>query len=248
MRRLFHQLRYEQIIFWRSREAAVFVFLFPLLLFALLTAVYNGTIHDRPASWALLAGMLGYGTANTAFAGLAILLVTRREVGILKRIRATPLPTGTYLTAVLTSIMIVFALQVLSLFVLGHLLKSTPWPTHLGSLVLALALGAGAFAGLGMAITSFIRSLEGSSAVLNLVVLPTAFLSGSFGDTENYPRVLRAIGDVLPLKYLLDAVNGIYLHGKQLWDEPTAVAVLVAWGAFGILVAMRKFRWEPREG
>ena len=33
MRLLLHQLRYEQIIFWRSREAAVFVFLFPLLLF-----------------------------------------------------------------------------------------------------------------------------------------------------------------------------------------------------------------------
>ena len=41
---LWHQLRYEQLVFWRSREAAVFVFLFPLLLFALLTAVYNGEI------------------------------------------------------------------------------------------------------------------------------------------------------------------------------------------------------------
>ena len=46
----------------------------------------------------------------------------------------------------------------------------------------------------------------------------------------------------------LDAINAIYLQGEQLWDEPTAVAVLAAWGAFGIAVAMRKFRWEPREG
>ena len=248
MRLFLHQLRSEQLVFWRSREAAVFVFLFPLLLFALLTAVYNGTIYDRPASWALLAGMLGYGTANTAFAGLALLLISRRELGILKRIRATPLPTSTYIAAVLVSIMIVFALQAASLFVLGRLLKSTPWPTHLLSIVLALALGAAAFAGLGVAITGFIRSLEGSSAALNLVVLPLAFLSGSFGERQRYPAALRAIGDVLPLKYLLDAVNGIYLHQRQLWDEPTAVAVLAAWGAFGILVAMRKFRWEPREG
>lgn len=248
MRLFWHQLRSEQLVFWRSREAAVFVFLFPLLLFALLTAVYNGTIYDRPASWALLAGMLGYGTANTAFAGLALLLIARRELGILKRIRATPLPTSTYIAAVLASIMIVFALQAASLFVLGRLLKSTPWPTHFFSLVLALALGAAAFAGLGVAITGFIRSLEGSSAALNLVVLPLAFLSGSFGERQRYPAALRAIGDVLPLKYLLDAVNGIYLHQRELWDEPTAVAVLAAWGALGILVAMRKFRWEPREG
>ena len=58
MRLFFHQLRWDQLVFWRSREAAVFVFLFPLLLFALLTAVYNGHIYGRPASWALLAGML----------------------------------------------------------------------------------------------------------------------------------------------------------------------------------------------
>ena len=248
MRLLRHQLKWEQRLFWRSRESAVFVFLFPILLFALLTAVYNGRIDGQPASWVLLAGMIGYGAANTAFSGLAITLVTRRELGILKRIRATPLPPAAYLTAVLISIMIVFAIQVASLFALGRLLKSTPWPSHVLSLVLALALGAAAFAALGLAITAFIRSLEGSSAVLNVIVLPTAFLSGSFGETQHYPKVLRAIGDVLPLKYLLDLIKGIYLHGEQIWDEPTAVAVVAAWGVFGMVVAVRTFRWEPREG
>jgi ABC-2 type transport system permease protein len=247
--RLFaHQLRWEQLTFWRSREAAVFVFLFPLLLFALLTAVYNGRIYGRPASWALLAGMLGYGAANTAFAGLALILISRREVGILKRIRATPLPAPTYIVAVLASIMIVFALQAASLFVLGRLLKSTPWPTHVFSLVLALALGAGSFAALGVAITGFIRSLEGSSAALNVIVLPLAFLSGSFGTTRHYPTVLRWIGDVFPLKHLLDLINAIYLQGRQVWNEPWDVLIVAAWGALGIAVALRKFRWEPREG
>jgi ABC-2 type transport system permease protein len=248
VRLFWHQLRWEQFTFWRSREAAIFVFLFPVLLFALLTAIYNGEIYGRPAAWALLSGMLAYGVANTAFAGLALLIVSRRELGILKRIRATPLPAATYLVAVIGSIMIVFALQAIALFVLGKALKSTPWPTHLVSLVLALLLGAGTFASLGLALTGFIRSLEGSSAVVNVLVLPLAFLSGSFGETRHYPRVLRAIGDVLPLKYFLDAVNAIYLHGRELWDKPTAVAVLAGWGALGIAVALRKFRWEPREG
>jgi ABC-2 type transport system permease protein len=248
VRLFWHQLRWEQILFWRSREAAVFVFLFPLLLFALLSAVYTGRLDGKPAAWVLLAGMLGYGVANTTFSGLALLLISRRELGILKRIRSTPLPAGTYLSAALTSIMVVFALQAVALFVLGRVLKSTPWPTHLFSVVLALALGAATFAALGLAITGVVRSLEGSSAVLNVIVLPTAFLSGSFGTTHNYPRVLRAIGDVLPLKYLLDAIKAVYLHGHQIWDQGTDVAVLAGWGIFGILVAMRKFRWEPREG
>jgi ABC-2 type transport system permease protein len=248
MRLYRHQLRWEQLLFWRSRESAVFVFLFPLLLFTLLTAVYNGRIYGRPASWALLAGMLGYGAATTAFAGLALILVARRELGILKRIRSTPLPPTTYLVAVLTSIMVVFALQAVSLFVLGKVLKSTPWPHNVVSLVLTLALGAAVFAALGLALTGFIRSLEGSSAIVNVIVLPMAFLSGSFGPTRHYPQVLRAIGAVLPLKPLIDLINGIYLHGQQIWDRPRAVAILVAWGIFGMAVAIRKFRWEPREG
>jgi ABC-2 type transport system permease protein len=192
--------------------------------------------------------MLGYGAATTAFAGLALILVARRELGILKRIRSTPLPPPTYLVAVLTSIMLVFALQAVSLFVLGKVLKSTPWPHNVVSLVLALALGAAVFAALGLALTGFIRSLEGSSAIVNVIVLPMAFLSGSFGPTRHYPQALRAIGAVLPLKPLIDLINGIYLHGQQIWDRPRAVALLIAWGIFGMVVAIRKFRWEPREG
>jgi ABC-2 type transport system permease protein len=248
MRLFGHQLRAEQLVFWRSREAAVFVFLFPLILFALLTAVYNGRIYGRPAPWALLAGMLAYGAANTAFAGLALILVARREMGILKRVRSTPIPAATYLAAVLVSTLIVFTVQAVALFALGKLLRNTPFPSHALSVVLLLALGAACFAALGLAVCGLIRSLEGSSAVVNLIILPMAFLSGSFGPTRHYPRALRAVGDVLPLRYLVNSMNAIYLHGKEIWDRPGSVAVLAAWGAVGLAVAIRRFRWEPREG
>jgi ABC-2 type transport system permease protein len=248
VRLFFHQLRSEQLVFWRSREAAVFVFLFPLLLFALLTAIYNGRIYGRPAAWALLAGMLGYGAANTAFAGLALLVVARREMGILKRIRSTPIPPTTYLVAVLVSTLVVFALQAVALFVLGKVLQDTPFPRNAVSIVLLLTLGAACFAALGLAITGLIRSLEGSSAIVNVIVLPMAFLSGSFGPTTHYPAALRAIGDVLPLRYLVNSMNAIYLHGRQIWDRPGSVAVLAAWAVIGLAVAVRVFRWEPTEG
>ena len=84
-----HQLRAEQLIFWRSREAAIFVFLFPPLLFVLLASVFGESGEDVSE---LVAGLIGYAAANTALGGLAITLVIRREYGILKRIRSTPLP------------------------------------------------------------------------------------------------------------------------------------------------------------
>src|SRR5262249_51132089 len=183
-RRLFvHQLRSEQLVFWRSREAAFFIFLFPLLLFVLLGSVYSGKIYGVPAAEALLAGLIGYGCANTAFAGLAIQLVIRRENGILKRLRSTPLPPATYVSAVLVSTLIVFALQTVALFLMGRTLYSTPFPTDIGSFALTIVIGAAVFAALGTAIASVIRSAEGSSAVVNFILLPMAFLSGAFGPT-----------------------------------------------------------------
>ena len=248
MRLFLHELRNQQLVFWRSKEAALFIFLFPLLLFLLLGSVYSGKIYGLPAPQALLAGMLGYGCANTAFAGLAIQLVVRRELGILKRLRATPLSATTYIAATLASTLIVFVLQAIALFVLGRILYGTPFPHALGSLVLAIVIGAAAFAALGVATASLIRSAEGSSAVVNFILLPMAFLTGSFGPTHRYPAFLRAIGDVLPLKYFINIVNAVYLRSHSIWTKPGALGVLAAWGATGLVVAALKFRWEPREG
>jgi ABC-2 type transport system permease protein len=247
--RLFvHQLRSEQLVFWRSREAAFFIFLFPLLLFVLLASVYSGNIYGVPPAEALVAGLVGYGCANTAFAGLAIQLVIRRENGILKRLRSTPLPPATYVSALLVSTLIVFALQTIVLFLIGRAFYSTPFPSAMGSFVVTIVIGAGVFAALGTATASVIRSAEGSSAVVNFILLPMAFLTGSFGPTHHYPAFLRAIGDVLPLKYFIKLVNAVYLHGHGFWTQPGALAVLAAWGAAGLVFTAFKFRWEPHEG
>jgi ABC-2 type transport system permease protein len=248
MKLFLHQLRNEQLLFWRSREAAFFVFIFPLLLFVLLSSVYTGRYQGRPAAWAVLAGILGYGAANTGFAGLALLLVGRREMGLLKRIRSTPIPSPVYLAAVLASILVVFVIQAAALFALGKVLKDTPVPHHAFSLLLVVLLGSAAFAGLGLGIASLIRTAEGSSAVVNTILLPMAFLSGGFGPTAHYPRVLRAIGDVLPMKYFVQLVYAIYLHGQRVWSKPGAIAVLAGWGIVGAAAAIRRFRWEPVEG
>jgi ABC-2 type transport system permease protein len=244
---LAHQLRFEQRIFWRSREAAVFIFIFPLLLYTLLGAVYGDDIDGVPAVDVLLAGLFGYGAANTALGGLAITLVIRREAGVLKRLRATPLPPGVYLTAVLLSTLVTFGLQSVALLGLGGLLFDASMPANWLGFAGAIVLGVASFAGLGLAAAALIRSAEGVSAVVNVVILPMAFLSGSFGPTRDFPPIVQAIADVLPLTYVLDIVNGVYLDGDSLFADPKALAIVLAWGAAGVLVALRRFGWMPRE-
>ena len=244
---LLHQLRFEQRVFWRSREAAVFIFVFPLLLYALLASVYSDDIDGVPSADILLAGLFGYGAANTAFAGLAIILVGRREAGVLKRLRSTPLPPATYIAAVLVSTLVTFALQAAALLALGSLAFGASSPANRLGFVGAIVLGVACFAGMGVGAAALIRSAEGVSAVVNVIVLPMAFLSGAFGPTREFPPFLQAIADVLPLTYFLDIVNGVYLDGESLLADPKALGVVVAWGIAGLAVALRRFTWMPRE-
>jgi ABC-2 type transport system permease protein len=247
--RLFvHQLRSDQLVFWRGRESAVFVFLFPVLLFLLLSTVYGGHFRGRPVSDYLTTSLIAYGVANTAFGGLAITLVVRRESGLLKRIRSTPLPGATYLGATVTSVLLVFALQAIVIVLLGTVLYDADLPSNWWSLAGAYAIAAVAFAGMGLGAASLIRSAEGAPAVVNVLVLPMTFLSGGFGPTRHFPEVLKAIANILPLTYLVNIVVDVVFAGKTLVDEVGAIAVIVAWGLAGIAVAARYFRWEPREG
>ena len=244
---LAHQLAFEQRIFWRSREAAIFVFIFPLLLYALLSSVYSDEIGGVPAADVLLAGLFGYGAMNTAFGGLAITLVIRREAGILKRLRSTPLPPWAYITAVLLSTLLVFTLQAVALLILGGVAFDASMPANWLGFAGAIVLGVACFAGLGLAAAALIRSAEGVSAVVNVIVLPMAFLSGAFGPTRKFPPFLQAIADVLPLTYFLDIVNGVYLGGESLFADPKALGIVAAWGIAGLAVALRRFTWMPRE-
>jgi ABC-2 type transport system permease protein len=244
MRLFVHELRAEQLVFWRSRESAVFVFLFPPLLFVLLASAFGEDAEDATY---LVAGLIGYAVANTALAGLAIMLVVRREFGILKRLRSTPLPAATYLAATLVSNLIVVALQSAAVVALGVFLFDADAPEDPVSLVLALAIGAAAFAGLGLAAAALIRSAEAVAAVVNVVVLPMSFLNGSFGRADDLPRPLELLADVLPLEYLLELAHGAYVDGEPVTEHLGAVAVLAAWGAAGYVVARARFGWEPRE-
>jgi ABC-2 type transport system permease protein len=251
MRLFWHEVKVEQLLFWRSREAAFFTFFLPVIFFLIFGSIYGDSIitkeHLRAAPF-LEAGMIGYGVASVAFAGLAITMVIRRESGVLKRVRATPLPPATYLVAVLVSTLIVFAIEALIVVLLGRVLYGVHFPHRLGSLVLALLLGATAFAALGLGITGLVRSAEGSSAVVNIVYLPMAIVSGTFFSTHNYPAFLKWLAEALPLTHFTALTRHVMLDGRPIWTQGSQVLVVALWGAGGLAAAVRGFRWEPREG
>ena len=248
MRLFLHQFKAEQRLFWRSRELAFFTFLLPIIFLFLLGYAYGDEEIDGVRGYNfLLAGMLGYGVAATS-SGLAIVLVLRREAGTLKRLRATPLPPGTYIAAALGSIILVFLIEAAVLVALARVFFDVPVPDRIVSLAAAIVFGAGAFAALGVALTTVIRSADGASAVINGIFLPLTFISGSFFSPDSFPSVLQAVAEALPLKHFIVLVRDIVLDGEEIWAFPSELAVVAAWGIAGTIAAARGFSWEPQEG
>jgi ABC-2 type transport system permease protein len=243
-----HQLRAEQKLFWRSRELAFFTFLLPILFFLLLGSAYgDDEINGVSGYQYLLAGMIGYGAASTTFAGLALLLVIRRESGVLKRLRATPLPPGTYVAAVLASIILIFLVEAVILLAIGRFGFDVPLAGSLLSLAVVLLVGASSFAALGIGLTALMKSAEGSSAVVNAIYLPLSFISGAFFSEDTFPEILQVLAAILPLSHLIELARDVMVFDQAVWDDLGSVGVILAWGVVGLVVAVRGFRWEPRE-
>lgn len=248
MRLYLHEVRTEQLLFWRNREAAFFTFFLPVIFFLVFGSIYgDSTISGIRGASFLEAGMIGYGVASTAFAGLAITMTIRRESGVLKRIRATPLPPSTYLVAVLTSTFITFLVEAVLLIALGRILFHVGLPNRPFSLLGVLVLGSAAFAALGLGLSGFVRSAEGSSAVVNFVYLPMAIISGTFFSPNKYPGFLKAIANVLPLTYFTKLTRDVMVRHHHIWAEKGGLAAVALWGVIGLVAAIRGFRWQPRE-
>jgi ABC-2 type transport system permease protein len=222
----------------------------PILFFLIFGSIYGDSLitkeHIKAAPF-LQAGMIGYGVASTAFAGLAITMVIRRESGVLKRIRATPLPPATYLLAVLVSTFVVFVIEATLIILIGRVLFHIAFPERLGSLFVILMLGAVCFAAMGLGLTGLVRSAEGSSAVVNFVYLPMAIISGTFFTPKEFPSFLRAIADVLPLTYYTKLTRDVMVRNHHVWSETGSIGAVLLWGAIGLVGAVRGFRWQPRE-
>ena len=142
----------------------------------------------------------------------------------------------------MTSIVLVFALQMLSTLDSGSCSTSASGPKRPVELAILVVFGGLAFAGLGFGAAALIRSAEGASAVVNLAVLPMAFLSGSFGPTRDYPEcppedLRRAAAHVLQ-----PAAQRAYLFDRSIFDDPKSLAIVAAWGLGGYLARLAQVR------
>jgi ABC-2 type transport system permease protein len=243
---LAHQVRYEQLSFWRNPQSAIFTFVFPVVSVTIIGALFRSV--GRSPYFGGLSALQYYvptiaalSVLGSCYGQLAVALAARRQNGILKRVRATPLPAWTYFLGLLAHCVLVSFVDVALIVGVGRL-YGAPLPSQWPAIMLTLVLAAASFCALGVAVASVISNAEAAPAVAQLVLFPLLFLSGTY--LPIHSGLLNRIAGWLPVRPFNEALTGpLARNAGADWRH---LAVLAAWGALGAVVAIRRFRWDPR--
>jgi ABC-2 type transport system permease protein len=233
-------------LYLRNYIATFFTLVFPVLMLLIFGSI-NG---NKPA--AIFGGygsmditVPGYIAAlvigTTAFMSLPMDLSMQRQLGVLRRMKATPLGAARLLGSKLVTNLLVSLVGMGLLVLTGILAYGIVLPANWFSLLLGILLCSLSMYALGFALVSLVRTANAVRAVSFIVFYPMMFLSGGTLPSQFLPDAVNQAAKALPMTYSVNLLHDLWF-GKG-WD-PLTVLALVGFMLLGVLLSLRFFKWE----
>jgi ABC-2 type transport system permease protein len=249
----FHEFRFSQKVFWRNPGSVFFTVLLPVIFLLIFATIFGNdpipTLGNVPTTTYYVPAIVTLAVVSATMVSLAVNLATAREAGLLKRGRGTPQPPWVFIAGRVGNSIVISVLMVVVVTFIGAVLYDAPVPWgSLPSVALILIAGAASFCCLGVAITAIIPSSEAAPAVTNVITLPLYFLSGVFIPESEIPDGVLTFAGFFPVRPFFEAFFAAYdpgATGSAL--EAGDLLVVALWGLAGLVLAVRYFRWTPRQ-
>lgn len=189
-------------------------------------------------------GLLGWAVAMSAAFGAAATLNGWRQSRLLRRLQLAPVSTRTLVSARVAVTLGIALVQMAVFLGLGvaffDLVLTGAWPAAVPLLV----VGTLCFMAIGLLAGAVAKTTEGAVNMANFIVLPMAFLSGSFFPLEGAPDWLQGVSQVLPLRHLNDGMLDVMVRDQPWTAALVPMGILAAFAVVVTLLAARLFRWE----
>lgn len=232
--------------FYRQPAALVFTLGQPLALLLILdTFNFHVTLANGqtvPYLDRLMPGLIAFQGMVIGLNSVAFQLARDKHRGTLRRIRATPIPTLSFVGGVIVSRLVVAAAATFITYMTGVYVFGADLHGSAVLLILLGVLGAAVFIAIGILIVSFTRSDEDVPPLTFLPLMVSVLFSGAFLDRSGLPDWLHFATGLLPLTYVTNAVQDIANFGAGLTDVTGDLAGLLAWGVAATLLAAWRFR------
>jgi ABC-2 type transport system permease protein len=172
-------------------------------------------------------------------------IVRERELGTLEQLNVTPLGRWDLILAKLVAYGLIGVVDVLLVTVVAVFWFEVPFRGSFALLLLCSVAYLLCTLGLGLFVST-ISSTQQQAMMTTMFffLMPMVFLSGFVFPIENMPTAIQWVTTVIPLRYFLVIVRGIFLKGvgwDVLWPQ---LAALVAWG--GAVIALAAVRSSKR--
>jgi ABC-2 type transport system permease protein len=229
----------------RTKVALFFTFIFPLVflfVYAVLIARGNPDVVAYVFGPVITLNIMGSGLW-----GLGMQSVMQRERGSLRRYRLAPIGPRTMLLSNLLANYLLqlptISLLLVTALVFFHMPMKIGWAT----LLVLATVGTFAFAGFGLTISSVANTMQEAQIYNNLVWVTLLFLSGVTFPLPMLPRWIQRLAMFFPSTYLVSTFQGVMAQADPLLDHWPEMLALVTSGVFGLLFALKLFRWEKEE-
>jgi ABC-2 type transport system permease protein len=213
-----------------------------LVLFSSVSIVPTGT--GRPVDF-LLPGTIALGIVATSLVSLGITTAYDRSYGVLKRLGGSPLSRGELVVARLLTVLVVEGVQVGLL--VGTAIAALGWRPAVDSspvlAIVAVLLGTGAFAGLGLLLAGTLRA-ETVLALANVLFLGVLVVGGVIVPVASLPGPLAAVAAALPAEPLSAVLRAALGTPGAAGAVGGQVVLLGGWMILLLAAAARSFRWE----
>jgi ABC-2 type transport system permease protein len=237
----------EAKLFLREPVGAFFTLLFPLMMLFLFGSIYGNSPSEFfngygsvdisvPAYTAMII-------ATTSLMGLTIIIAANREIGVLRRLRATPIKP---LLVLVSHVIVLFVMTLIGMFLLviaGKLVYNMRFDGNLISVLAGFILSCLSFFAIGLVLASLMPTARTAQVVGMVLLYPMLFLSGAGFPRELLPETILKISKFLPLTYVVTLLRGLWV-GDELSSHLSEIGILTGILVLGVLVSIKTFRWE----
>ncbi len=224
---------------FRNRMALIYGFIFPLIFLGAYAALYR---HDEVPIALHLGELLTVTILGGACFGLPTTLVSEREKGVWRRYRLSPAPLWVLIAATLkTRFILILAAALLQIGL--ALSMGMPFPAHPLGLLVAFALTAFAFMGLGMIIAALADNVPAVQALGQCIFLPMLIVGGVAVRLSALPDWALHLSTFLPGRYAVAAMQS-NVAGQGLGAVGFDLLALLLIGAAAMIAGLRLFRWD----
>jgi ABC-type multidrug transport system permease subunit len=192
----------------------------------------------------VIPGLLAMNLMGSGIWGVGFTIVESRRKKLLKRFIATPMSRAQYLASFILARLAMLVLEVGGLLGFGIWVFGVPARGSFATIVLVTLIAALAFSAIGLLVASRVRTLEGASGLMNLVMLPMWIFSGVFFSASNFPDAAQPFIQALPLTAAADALRATLLEGASMPILASELGILGAWLAVSFSAALALFRWR----